>query len=207
MKQAGTPAPHPQPACARRRAVRKKRLCAEPCRGTWVRAALSGDRDAGDEEMAARIARHRADRGQGWTTLEEPLEIARALAAEARPGRVVVVDCLTLWLSNLMLAGRDPGAAIAGSGRGHCGDSPARRSWYQTKSEWALCRTTGLAASFATGRAGRTGRSPRACDAVIFVAAGLPAPVEAGCDPKRAIGLKPRIFLQKPLATQGGRLD
>ena len=51
---------------------------------------------------------------QGWTTLEEPLEVASALAAEARPGRVVVVDCLTLWLSNLMLAGRDPGAAIAG---------------------------------------------------------------------------------------------
>jgi adenosylcobinamide kinase/adenosylcobinamide-phosphate guanylyltransferase len=70
--------------------------------------------EVGDEEMAARIARHRADRGQGWATLEEPLEVARALGAEARPGRIVVVDCLTLWLSNLMLAGREPGAAIAG---------------------------------------------------------------------------------------------
>src|SRR3984957_7255830 len=64
---------------------------------------------AGDEEMAEGIARHKADRGRGWTTLEEPLEIATALAAQARAGRVVVVDCLTLWLSNLMLAGRDPG--------------------------------------------------------------------------------------------------
>lgn len=67
----------------------------------------------GDDEMAARIARHQANRGQGWTTLEEPLEIARALGREAREGRVVVVDCLTLWLSNLMLAGRDPAPALA----------------------------------------------------------------------------------------------
>src|SRR5580698_5247645 len=68
---------------------------------------------AGDQEMAERIARHQHDRGQGWTTLEEPLEIATALAAQAQAGRVVVVDCLTLWLSNLMLAGRDPGPAVA----------------------------------------------------------------------------------------------
>src|SRR6202166_4539367 len=68
---------------------------------------------AGDEEMAARIARHQADRGQGWTTLEEPLEIAAALLTHAQPSRVVVVDCLTLWLSNLMLAGRDARHAIA----------------------------------------------------------------------------------------------
>src|SRR6202453_5467401 len=67
---------------------------------------------AGDEEMAARIARHRADRGHGWTTLEEPIEIAAALLTHAPPSRVVVVDCLTLWLSNLMLAGRDPGLAL-----------------------------------------------------------------------------------------------
>src|SRR3984957_14942281 len=44
---------------------------------------------AGDEEMAARIARHQADRGQGWATLEEPTEIATALAAHAQPSRVV----------------------------------------------------------------------------------------------------------------------
>src|SRR5579863_4265279 len=62
---------------------------------------------AGDEEMAARIARHRAERGAGWTTLEEPLALAEALAAEARPGRVVLVDCLTFWLANAMFAGLD----------------------------------------------------------------------------------------------------
>src|SRR5271167_287624 len=54
---------------------------------------------AGDAEMATRIARHQAERGAGWTTREEPLALAEALSAEARPGRAVLVDCPTLWIS------------------------------------------------------------------------------------------------------------
>src|SRR5260370_24121813 len=57
--------------------------------------------------MAARVAEHRARRGPTWTTIEEALEIAGRIAAEARPDRPILVDCLTLWLSNLMHAGRD----------------------------------------------------------------------------------------------------
>jgi adenosylcobinamide kinase / adenosylcobinamide-phosphate guanylyltransferase len=63
---------------------------------------------AGDDEMKVRIARHRAQRGEGWTTVEEPLALVDALTREVTHGRAVLVDCLTLWLSNLMLAGRDP---------------------------------------------------------------------------------------------------
>jgi adenosylcobinamide kinase/adenosylcobinamide-phosphate guanylyltransferase len=55
-----------------------------------------------DDEMAARIARHRAERGNAWTTIEEPLELAAALERSAQAGRPILVDCLTLWLSNLM---------------------------------------------------------------------------------------------------------
>jgi len=66
--------------------------------------------EALDEEMAQRIARHRQERGQGWRTVEAPLELAAAVRA-LEPGEAAVVDCLTLWLSNLMLAGRDVGAA------------------------------------------------------------------------------------------------
>ncbi len=61
---------------------------------------------AGDGEMADRIAEHRRYRGEAWRTVEEPLDIAAVLAREARPGTVVLVECLTLWLSNLMGAGR-----------------------------------------------------------------------------------------------------
>lgn len=63
--------------------------------------------EAGDDEMAARIADHRARRGNRWTTVEEPVELAQALARADRPGGAVLVDCLTLWLANLMAAERD----------------------------------------------------------------------------------------------------
>ena len=55
-----------------------------------------------DDEMAQRIARHKADRGQGWETLDAPLELAQALGEQTDPVTVCLVDCLTLWLSNVM---------------------------------------------------------------------------------------------------------
>lgn len=61
---------------------------------------------AGDAEMRARIERHRQDRGPEWHTIEEPLALAQTLAVEAA-AHAVLVDCLTLWLSNLMHAGHD----------------------------------------------------------------------------------------------------
>lgn len=63
-----------------------------------------------DDEMAERIAHHRAERGPRWRTVEEPLGLAAALHA-LRPGETAVVDCLTLWLSNLLLGGHDIAAA------------------------------------------------------------------------------------------------
>ena len=62
---------------------------------------------AGDGEMEARITNHRDSRPSGWSTVEEPLELATAIQA-APPGDFVIVDCLTLWVSNLLGAGRLP---------------------------------------------------------------------------------------------------
>lgn len=68
----------------------------------WVYVATA---QAFDDEMRARIAAHRARRAAGWVSVEEPIDLSRALAdAGARP---VLVDCLTLWLTNLMLGGHD----------------------------------------------------------------------------------------------------
>lgn len=67
-----------------------------------------------DGEMEARIALHRERRGADWTTIEEPLELAAALADHSTAERIVLVDCLTLWLTNLMMAERDVGAAFDG---------------------------------------------------------------------------------------------
>ena len=63
---------------------------------------------AEDAEMAARIARHQTEREPHWRTIEAPLDLCPAIQQASAPGSVIVVDCLTLWLSNLMLAGRDP---------------------------------------------------------------------------------------------------
>lgn len=57
---------------------------------------------AGDEEMAARIAAHRARRPPEWRVLEAPVELGQAIEKSSTPGALVVVDCLTLWLSNVL---------------------------------------------------------------------------------------------------------
>ena len=68
--------------------------------------------EAGDAEMQDKIARHRRSRGDGWRTLEAPREVARALGG-IPPGEAVLLDCATLWLTNLLLGGADLAAAEA----------------------------------------------------------------------------------------------
>ena len=63
--------------------------------------------EAFDDEMRERIARHKADRDTRWTTVEAPRELPAAVDALNGAGAVVLVDCLTLWVSNLLLAGAD----------------------------------------------------------------------------------------------------
>jgi adenosylcobinamide kinase/adenosylcobinamide-phosphate guanylyltransferase len=80
---------------------------ASPPPWTYVATAESFD-----DEMATRIADHKSRRGHDWQTIDAPLDLAGALAALPRSA-TILVDCLTLWLSNLMLAGRDIEAEIA----------------------------------------------------------------------------------------------
>ena len=69
----------------------------------WLYVATA---EASDAEMAARIASHRAQRGDGWDTVEAAHDLSGALA-HAPKDAAILVDCLTLWLSNRMLAGAD----------------------------------------------------------------------------------------------------
>lgn len=59
---------------------------------------------AGDSEMAERIARHRQQRDAQWTTVEAPIALGDAIATWSAPDRVVLIDCLTVWLSNLLFS-------------------------------------------------------------------------------------------------------
>ncbi len=77
------------------------------------RRALAADKsllyiataEVGDAEMAERIAIHRQRRGEQWRLVEEPLALAQALRAHSRADNCILVDCLTLWLSNLLHRG------------------------------------------------------------------------------------------------------
>jgi adenosylcobinamide kinase/adenosylcobinamide-phosphate guanylyltransferase len=87
----------------------KSRFALGYARRLGRRRAFVATAEGLDEEMRARIADHRAERGDAFTTVEAPVELPRALAE--LDAEVVVVDCLTLWLSNLLVAGI-PQAAI-----------------------------------------------------------------------------------------------
>ncbi len=65
-----------------------------------------------DDEMRERVEKHRKQRGKDWDTHEEPVEMARVLKEKGRDYSAVVLDCLTLWLSNVLLGGKDPEGEI-----------------------------------------------------------------------------------------------
>jgi len=70
------------------------------------RAVLIATAQAYDDEMQERIVRHQADRAErvpGMRTIEEPVELARAVVTQSAPDTLVVIDCLTLWLTNLLM--------------------------------------------------------------------------------------------------------
>lgn len=69
--------------------------------------------EPGDAEMAERIARHRADRGPRWTACDVPLDLPEEIARAQGSAGAILVDCLTLWLSNLMLHDADVAAATS----------------------------------------------------------------------------------------------
>jgi adenosylcobinamide kinase/adenosylcobinamide-phosphate guanylyltransferase len=128
---------------------------------------------AGDEEMAARIARHRSERGEGWTTLEEPLALVGALQAQARPQRALLVDCLTFWLANAMFAGLD----LAAETRRLCEAILALRGpavFVSNEVGAGIVPDTRLGREFRDWQGKINQDAARACDGVVVVAAGLP---------------------------------
>jgi adenosylcobinamide kinase / adenosylcobinamide-phosphate guanylyltransferase len=80
-----------------------QRLARPAARVTYIATAEAAE----DAEMLVRIARHRADRPAHWLTIEEPLALAKAVEQAAQDADSILVDCLTIWLSNLFWEHRD----------------------------------------------------------------------------------------------------
>ncbi len=151
---------------------------------------------AGDGEMAERIAHHRNSRPSHWLTVEEPLMLADAITRHSTPDSIVIVDCLTLWLTNLMFSdGRvypETGmldlpplfaaqrSALLDALRNAAGDV----ALVSNEVGMGIVPMGAVSRCF-TDEAGRLNQAVAAvCDRVVFVAAGLPLVLKGGsCSP------------------------
>jgi adenosylcobinamide kinase/adenosylcobinamide-phosphate guanylyltransferase len=136
----------------------------------WVYLATA---QAYDEEMRARIGEHQRRRDARWSTIEAPLDLADALGTQATSDAPMLIDCLTLWLSNVMLAGRDLAAEqtrlIAALAAG-------KSAIVAVSNEVGLgiVPDNPLARDFRDAQGRLNQRVAELADHVVFMAAGLP---------------------------------
>lgn len=138
---------------------------------------------AHDEEMTQRIARHQADRGGAWSTLEEPLELEAALKQADAPGTVFLVDCLTLWLSNLVLGAELDDGQVSERGEALAALLPslqARIILVANEVGLGIVPENALARRWRDLAGSLSQRLARSCDAVLLITAGLPLALKGG---------------------------
>ena len=154
-----------------------KSAFAEALASAWEQRVYLATAVITDGEMAERIATHQARRGAGWHTVEEPVELAATVRSESAPGTCLLVDCLTVWLGNLMHHGHDVDAA-----REALLESLAAAAGpvVLVANEVGLGIVPGNAMARAfRGHAGRLNQAvARVASRVYFAAAGIPMPLK-----------------------------
>jgi adenosylcobinamide kinase/adenosylcobinamide-phosphate guanylyltransferase len=144
--------------------------------------------EAGDAEMSRRIEDHRKRRGTGWRTVEAPIALADALAGEGAEGAAVLVDCLTLWLSNLMGAGMNIAAETARL-EDALSAASAPIALVSNEVGAGIVPDSGLARAFQDAQGILNQRMAVLADDVVFLAAGLPLPLKRGGHPVHDLGI------------------
>jgi adenosylcobinamide kinase/adenosylcobinamide-phosphate guanylyltransferase len=152
----------------------KSRHAEAMARGTGLKRLYLATAEAFDDEMRARIAKHRADRAaDGWTTVEAPLDLPDAIRRASAADAVILVDCLTLWLSNVMIAERDVTAAEAAL-LAALAVAPGPAVLVSNEVGMGLVPETPLGRRFRDAQGRLNQRVAAVADSVIFVVAGLP---------------------------------
>lgn len=136
--------------------------------GPWHYIATA---EAWDQEMSDRITLHRADRGPDWITHEAPRDLAGMLRS-IRGGQVLV-DCLTLWLSNHLLAGSDIAAETAGL-EAALAQHPCPVTLVSNEVGWGIVPENALARAFRDAQGRLNQRLAARADLVVTTIAGLP---------------------------------
>ncbi len=151
----------------------KSRFAQDWAQASGQKPVFIATAQAFDEEMRERIARHRADRDATWTTIEAPLELPAAIAAHAAPDTVLLADCLTLWVSNLLLAGQDIPAATDAL---ISAITASRGALVLVSNEvgWGIVPDNALGRQFRDEAGIVNQRVAAACDQVQLLVAGLP---------------------------------
>jgi adenosylcobinamide kinase/adenosylcobinamide-phosphate guanylyltransferase len=128
---------------------------------------------AWDDEMRDRIARHQADRDERWMTVEAPMALPEAVAEHSRSDRVLLVDCLTLWLTNL-LHGEEDLAAAGDALVAALASAPGPVVLVSNEVGFGIVPDNALARRFRDAQGTLNQRLARVCDATDLVVAGLP---------------------------------
>jgi adenosylcobinamide kinase/adenosylcobinamide-phosphate guanylyltransferase len=150
------------------------------CAPLGARIAFIATAQAGDDDMAARIARHQAERPSHWLTIEEPLALTDALDSLPPDVDGVIIDCLTVWVANLMARGHTDDAVLKAA------EALAERVTHRRTPITLVSNEVGQGVHPPTAeglrfadRLGRVNqRMAAACDRVVLMVAGLPLTVK-----------------------------
>lgn len=157
----------------------KSRHAQACCEATPGRLIYIATAQAFDKEMSERIERHRADRDARWRTMEAPLDLPGAIREAAKEADAILVDCLTLWLSNLLLAEEDVGGACAALVEA-VRSSAAPIVLVANEVGLSIVPDNALARRFRDEAGWLNQMVAAACDGVVLVAAGLPLVLKGG---------------------------
>ena len=136
--------------------------------------------EARDDEMRERIAHHRQRRPADWRTVEEPRQLAEALRREAAADRCLLVDCLTLWLTNVLLDESLVCAAEVDRLVAELPTLPGRILLVSNEVGWGIVPENALARRFRDEQGRLNQRIAEIADQVTLVAAGLPMRLKGG---------------------------